>query len=188
MGDWLTLLYDESSYEFCRNIYLLTDGKLMPQLWNIFAGLHNLFHPNYIFVFKHKWIDKFHNIGMKITITHFICLAPTKEIWCLFVVYLCGFGNNTCIPWLSAWKYCEFVPISGKTQNLHLNVHCAFFSTYSMVTNCMHLKVHSRGGRSIKDTGLPRSGACKYCKFSGKAEYAMVCIHRCSIKDTGSPS
>ena len=127
---------------------------------------------------------------MNITITHFIWLAPTKAMWCLFVVYLCLI-NNTCMPWLGAWKYCKFVPIFGKTQNLHLNVHCAFYSTYSMVTNCMHPKVHSRGRCSNKDTGMPWSGARNYCQFSGKTEnwYAFtgaqsktqVALVRCSI-------
>ena len=106
------------------------------------------------------------------------------------MVFLCLF-NNTCIPWLAALKYCKFVPISGKIQNLHMNVHCAFYSTYSMVTNCMHLKVHSRGRCSVKDMGMPWSGARKYCQFSGKTEnwYAFtsaqsktqVALVRCSI-------
>ena len=88
---------------------------------------------------------------------------------------------------LGAWKCCKFVPISGKTENLHLNVRCAFYSTYSMVTNCSHLKVHSRGRCSVKDMGMPWSGARKYCQFSGKADYALVSILRCSVKDTGMP-
>ena len=47
----------------------------------------------------------------------------------------------------------------------------------------MHLKVHSRGKSSVKDTGVPWSGAHKYCvrckqimSVPDKTEYALVCI------------
>ena len=107
--------------------------------------------------------------------------------------FVCGLSlfdqqHMHALPWLGAWKYCEFVHLSGKTENWYLNVHCAF---YSMVTNCMHLKVHSKSRCSVKGTGMPWSGARKYCQFSGKTEnwYAFtgaqsktqVALVRCSI-------
>ena len=95
----MTLLYDESSYEFRRNIYLLTNGQLMPETYlqnftqlrytdleiMVKYGFNKYFaqaaQQNALyFVFKHKQIDKFHHIDMNITIAHFICLAPTKAM------------------------------------------------------------------------------------------------------------
>ena len=67
-----------------------TDLQIMLNMaWNYyFAQVRLLDKMHYILFFKYKQINKFHNIDMNITITHFVCLPPTKAMWWLFVVYL----------------------------------------------------------------------------------------------------